>query len=147
MGRLRIADESEVLQMGTEALTPVPTTTTESYAPRIEDHSVTFFLPDKDLALAEVQLFQELQRPRLGPHFRLNENKVWELRFARPDADRMEYKFYLRHDGGGEEFINDPANPKTAPGPFGAKSVIEFPGYRAPAWIGAPEVDPATITE
>ncbi|MGH2807922.1 MAG: alpha/beta hydrolase [Actinomycetota bacterium] len=122
-------------------------TATESSAPRVEEDSVTFYLPDKDLALLEVQLIQELQRPRVGPHFQRNENRVWELRIARPDADRMEYKFYLLHDDGGEEAINDPANPLTAPGPFGAKSVIEFPGYRPPAWVDAPDVDPSSIAE
>lgn len=119
-----------------------------STAPEVSEDSVTFFLPDADLALREVQLIQELQRPRLGPHFRLDEaTRMWKLRFPRPEAGRMEYLFYLLHDTGAEGSINDPANPLVAPGPFGAKSVIEFPGYRAPAWIDEPEVPVDEIVE
>ncbi|MFV0460288.1 MAG: alpha/beta hydrolase [Actinomycetales bacterium] len=36
-----------------------------------------------------------------------------------------------------EDFVLDPTNPRTTPGPFGSQSVIEFPGYRAPAWLSA----------
>ena len=112
-----------------------------STAPKVTEDEVTFFVPDEHLELREVQLIQELQRPRLGPPFRLNEDtKTWELRFPRPAVDRMEYMFYLHHDDDSEASINDPANPHVAPGPFGAKSVIEFPGYRAPAWIHEEDV-------
>ena len=119
-----------------------------STSPRVDEASVTFSLPDPDLGLREVQLIQELQRPRLGPPFKLDEEtRTWKLRFRRPPADRMEYKFYLLHDTGAEETINDPANPLQAPGPFGAKSVIEFPGYRPPAWIDEPNVPADAIVE
>jgi enterochelin esterase-like enzyme len=47
----------------------------------------------------------------------------------------MEYRLELVHRDGGREWINDPANPLRAPGPFGEKSVVEFPGYRPPAWL------------
>ena len=40
-------------------------------------------------------------------------------------------------DGGVEE-VCDPANPLRAPGAFGDKSVLEFAGYRPPAWLAAP---------
>src|SRR4051812_24436205 len=42
----------------------------------------------------------------------------------------MEY--LLAIDG---RFLPDPANPLRAPGPFGDKSVVEWPGYRAPEWL------------
>jgi enterochelin esterase family protein len=47
----------------------------------------------------------------------------------------MEYRFELVHHHGGRELICDPLNSLRAAGPFGEKSVVEFPGYRAPAWL------------
>ena len=42
-------------------------------------------------------------------------------------------------DGSGNHAtITDPVNPCQAPGAFGAKSVLEFPGYRTPTWLDAP---------
>ena len=43
----------------------------------------------------------------------------------------MEY--LLAVDG---DFVPDPQNPLRAPGPFGDKSVIEWPEYEPPAWLG-----------
>ena len=74
-------------------------------------------------------LGQELSRPRPGPPFEWVDG-AWRLEFPRPDADRMEYLLGL--DG---DFRPDPANPLRAPGPFGDKSVIEWPEYEAPAWL------------
>ena len=50
----------------------------------------------------------------------------------------MEYRF----EADGDSFC-DPQNPHRAPGAFGEKSVVEFPGYRAPAWLAAPDPGPA----
>ena len=103
--------------------------------PEVTDRSVTFHLPDPDRALSTVKLLQEVQRPREGPDFNFDEaTSLWKLEFPRPDADRIEYMFKLIHKAGHDEVINDPGNPSHAPGPFGSKSVIEFPGYEAPAW-------------
>lgn len=74
-----------------------------------------------------VSLAQEVQRPRLGPTF---ENG--HLRFPRGAFDRLEYLFEL--DG---TLQRDPGNPKRAAGPFGDKSVIEWPEYEPPAWLGS----------
>ena len=57
---------------------------------------------------------------------------MWRLTFPRPDADRLEYLIGV--DGA---FVPDPANPLHAPGPFGEKSVIEWPEYEPPAWLGS----------
>jgi enterochelin esterase family protein len=54
----------------------------------------------------------------------------WRLRFERPELDRMEYLLGL--DG---DFVPDPSNPLRAPGPFGDKSVIEWPEYEPPQWL------------
>jgi enterochelin esterase-like enzyme len=58
------------------------------------------------------------------------ERGVWRLELPRPNADRMEYLVGI--DGA---FAPDPTNPRHAPGPFGDKSVIEWPEYRPPAWL------------
>jgi enterochelin esterase family protein len=47
----------------------------------------------------------------------------------------MEYLLELSHRGGGGELVPDPSNPLRAPGPFGDKSVLEFPEYEPPQWI------------
>jgi enterochelin esterase-like enzyme len=74
-------------------------------------------------------LGQEVLRPRPGPPFEWTDG-AWRLSFPRPDVDRMEYLLGL--DG---SFVVDPANPLRAPGPFGDKSVIEWPEYRPPEWL------------
>lgn len=74
-------------------------------------------------------LGQEVSRPRPGPAFAWSDG-AWRLTFPRPDADRLEYLIGV--DGA---FGPDPANPHRAPGPFGDKSVIEWPQYVAPAWL------------
>ena len=87
-------------------------------------------LPDPGRALRRVLLAQEVERPRLGRPFRWADG-AWRLRFPRPPADRMEYLLEL--DG---TLQPDPTNPLRAPGPFGDKSVIEWPEYEPPAWLG-----------
>ena len=114
--------------------------------PQILDDVVVFSLPDPDRALAGVRLLQEIRRPRNGPEFQRDANAdVWKTAFLRPRADRMEYLLELHHEDGGYEVIPDPGNPLTAPGPFGDKSVLEFPGYAPPAWVEH-EAPPGTET-
>ena len=59
----------------------------------------------------------------------------------------MEYRFELEHPDGTTESVCDPGNPLRAPGAFGAKSVVEFPGYRAPAWLGGSGPGAGTVRE
>jgi enterochelin esterase-like enzyme len=80
-----------------------------------------------------VALVHELRRPREVPFTRLE--RRWELRLARPDVDRLEYLLELRDRDGGVVRVLDPGNPLRAPGAFGERSVIEFPGYAPPAWV------------
>lgn len=105
--------------------------------PLVTDDSVTFHLPDADSALAGTRLLPALSLPGADLDF-TRADDVWHLTLPRPPVHRMEYRFQLRHEGGDLEEICDPANPRRAPGAFGDKSVVEFPGYTAPAWLAAP---------
>jgi enterochelin esterase family protein len=89
-------------------------------------------VPDPGRRLRSVVLAQEVLRPRPGPPFEWSDG-TWRLRFPRPAVDRLEY--LLGIDG---DFAPDPANPLRAAGPFGEKSVVEWPEYRTPEWLGAP---------
>jgi enterochelin esterase-like enzyme len=103
--------------------------------PEVRADGVIFRLEDR--GYASVRLQQELERPRSGPPFARRDGH-WELEYRRPQVDRMEYRFEVDGDA-----WCDPGNPARAPGAFGDKSVIEFPGYVAPAWLGAPDPQPA----
>ena len=108
---------------------------------------VRFRVPDPDAALEEVRLYQEVRRPRTGPAFTRDDAAVtWVLDFPRPAVDRMEYQLALRYPDAGPVLVPDPANPLRADGPFGEKSVIEFPGYRPPAWLAAGDGPPPVTT-
>ena len=108
---------------------------TSSTEPADPESVVRFFFEDPDDTLAGVRLHQEIARPRTGPELvRFVGSKGWLLYFPRPDVGRMEYQFELIHRDGGTELVLDPGNPLTAPGPFGDKSVVEFPEYKAPSW-------------
>jgi len=86
-------------------------------------------VPDAARRLGHVSLRQEVRRPRDGPAFDWHEG-AWRLWFPRPAANRLEY--LLAVDG---DPAPDPANPRQADGPFGPKSVIEWPDYEPPAWL------------
>jgi enterochelin esterase-like enzyme len=51
---------------------------------------------------------------------------------SRPPVDRLEYLIGV--DG---RFAPDPANPLRVGGPFGDKSVVEWPEYEPPGWLEA----------
>ena len=86
-------------------------------------------MPDPEHRFDRVVLGQEVARPRAGPALDWSDGE-WQVTFPRPDADRMEY--LLGVDGA---FVPDPSNRLRAPGPFGDKSVIEWPEYESPAWL------------
>ena len=98
--------------------------------PVVSNDAVTFAVPDQ--GYAGVALAHELRRPRVIPFER--NGSGWHLRLERPPVNRLEYLLAVEHPRGGSEWMPDPANPLRAPGAFGEKSVIEFPGYAAPAW-------------
>jgi enterochelin esterase-like enzyme len=110
---------------------------TVATGPLIGPDGVTFVLPDPDRALSRVWLCQELRRPRLGPTMRRLPagGDGWALAWRRGGVDRMEYLFRVERAGGESAVVADPGNPLTAAGAFGARSVVEFPGYRRPSWL------------
>ena len=97
--------------------------------PSVGHDAVRFRVEDPERALHSVRLYQDIHRPRNGPPFDAGDG-CWELELRRPQVDRMEY--LLEVDG---HMGPDPDNPLRAPGAFGDKSVIEFPGYAPPAWL------------
>ncbi len=109
--------------------------------PLVSADSVTFRLPDGgEPTLAGARLLPALSLPDAGLDFG-HDGGEWRLTLARPPVHRMEYKIQLRRPDGDTEEICDPANPLRAPGAFGDKSVIEFPGYTVPKWLDAKHVD------
>src|SRR5438105_3800507 len=107
--------------------------------PLVEAGSVTFRLPDPNHRLESVRLYQQVGVPAEKLAF-TRIRGVWTLRLDRSAVDRMEYLLELQHPNGSRETITDPANPARVPGPFGDKSVVEFPGYLPPSWLGRPAV-------
>jgi enterochelin esterase family protein len=99
--------------------------------PDVRADRVVFRLADR--GYTDVRLQQELERPRNGPPLQ-HRDGAWELEYRRRQVDRMEYRF----EADGEAFP-DPANPRRT----SDRSVIEFPGYAPPAWLGAPDPGPA----
>jgi enterochelin esterase family protein len=99
--------------------------------PRVGSDAVEFVVDEP--RLRGVALLHELRRPRRVEFERAS--GAWRLSFRRPDADRMEYLLELTHRNGRSSVVRDETNPRRAPGPFGDKSVIEFPDYELPAWV------------
>ena len=104
-----------------------------------------FQFPDPRRRLAAVRLAHEL-RERL-PHAFARRGRAWELTAPAPDVARFEYQLELVDAKGRSEWIVDPANPKTASGPWGDKSVWEEPGYTPPDWVeGEPLGEAKSVT-
>jgi enterochelin esterase-like enzyme len=96
--------------------------------------SVTFTLADPARRLAGVRLVDEIGLP--GPSAYAWASGGWRLERPRPDVARMEYLLEIEDHNGRRTTIPDPGNPLRAGGAFGDKSVVEFPEYDAPAWLG-----------
>lgn len=102
-----------------------------------DDGTITFLVGDPECALAGVRLVPELRIAAEQLEFR-RAGSGWELVLGRPPVARLEYLLELRYPGGAARVGLDPANPRQAPGAFGPRSVLEFPGYAPPAWLSAP---------
>src|SRR4051812_45247444 len=98
--------------------------------------AVAIRLPDPERTYSAVRLSSDLS----GDAF-TRQGDEWVLELELPDVLRLEYKLEVSHADGRSEWILDPGNPKRAPGAFGDKSVLELPGYEAPAWLGAEGVE------
>jgi enterochelin esterase-like enzyme len=103
----------------------------------VDEDGVTFVLADRNRRLAGVRLIQDLGLAEIAF---VRERTEWWLRLPRPPVDRMEYLFEVEDANGRRHTITDPTNPDRAPGAFGDKSVITFPGYELPAWLRADRV-------
>jgi enterochelin esterase-like enzyme len=104
--------------------------------PRVTSAAVSFSLLDPERALRAVRLRHEneISRPDLTYEFE-RPGDSWMLELPRPDIDRLEYQFEVTAADGATQLVCDPGNPKRARGPFGERSVVEFPEYRPPAWL------------
>jgi len=98
--------------------------------------TLTFRMPDPERRLRGVRLQQDVRLPGDLLGF-VQDGHDWVLTVPRPDVDRMEYSFELQLHDGGSEWVCDPGNPLRVGGAFGDKSVLELPGYTAPAWLQA----------
>jgi enterochelin esterase-like enzyme len=112
-------------------------------AARASGTPVTFLVPDPDRRLAGVRLRPEVP---LGNRLDFARGEHgWELVIAAPPVCRVEYLLELHYGDGITEIGPDPANPIQACGPFGIKSVREFPCYSPPRWLTAP-AEPGVIS-
>jgi len=111
--------------------------------PLVRGDAVELTLADGRLRGAA--LLHELRGPRRVEFAR--RGRTWRLDFPRPDADRFEYLLELLYRTGRRTFGPDPSNPLRAPGPFGEKSVIEFPGYEVPEWVDDEDAAPGSLRE
>jgi enterochelin esterase-like enzyme len=91
-----------------------------------------------------VALLHELVRPR-DVEFERRDGS-FELEFPRPPVDRLEYLLAVESRDGAR-VGPDPGNPLQANGPFGAKSVVEFPEYAPPGWLADEESAPGDLRE
>ncbi len=104
----------------------------------VEGAEVAFRLDDPEHDLSAVRLWVELGLP--GESLDFDEVAGgWELRLPRPTVHRMEYLFEVTGADGEHARTIDPSNPQLVDGPFGEHSVLELPGYTAPAWA---EIEP-----
>src|SRR3954471_4760370 len=100
---------------------------------------VALRLTDPDRTYAAVRLASDLPFSDAQRSF-ARAGSDWVLEVELPDVHRLEYKLEVERRDGGTEHIIDPGNEKRAPGAFGEKSVLELPGYEAPAWLDAETV-------
>lgn len=118
----------------------------------VTDHEVVFRLADPDHDLRDVYVFHDLDIAGL-PSALEPVPGGWELAWAMPPVDRVEYQFTARHPALGDDrvFLVDPRNPMRVDGAFGEHSWLPLPGYRIPSWLSLPSIEAHrvahTITE
>lgn len=105
--------------------------------PQARGDGATFHVADPDGRWSSVSLWYHLSPPYPDRTFR-RDGDGWVCTLARPEVDRLEYLLELTDAAGRTWLSPDESNPVRAPGPFGDRSVVEFPGYRPPSWLSAP---------
>ncbi len=115
----------------------MPAEPTSLSGPVVGESTISFRLDDPAGELRGVRLYQEVRIPGELLDF-TRDGTGWVLEVDRPDVDRVEYLFQVTGPDGAETWRTDPANPVRVQGAFGEKSVLELPGYRAPAWLSRP---------
>ena len=118
-------------------------TPTTASGPVVERGWIRLRLPDPDEELALVRLGTDRGFPAVSNRF-AREGDGWTLQLPAPALRRFEYALDVQLADGRQERWTDPTNPLRAPGAFGEKSVVELPGYAAPAWLAAERVPGAT---
>jgi enterochelin esterase family protein len=104
--------------------------------------TVRFEVPDPDHTLRAVRVYQEVMRPRDGPALAYDAGAgAWSGTIPRPRAWRIEYLLNVQLPDGAWQLMPDPGAGSVAVGPFGAKSVLELPEYRPPAWLERARAD------
>jgi enterochelin esterase family protein len=104
---------------------------------------LTLRVPDPDARWNAVRLATDVPLPTRELERRDGD---WVLELPPLRLDRVEYELEVEHADGGRETIADPSHDVVAPGAFGAKSVLEAPGYAPPAWLDA-EAPEGAVTE
>ena len=104
-------------------------------APRVESAGALLSIADRDGEWASVRLSYHLRAPYPDRSFARTDDG-WGLWLPRPPVDRLEYLLEVGDHQGGTHLVPDPTNPRRVGGVFGEHSVLEFPEYQAPAWLG-----------
>ncbi|WP_156253987.1 alpha/beta hydrolase [Pseudactinotalea terrae] len=102
------------------------------------DGRLEFRLPDPERSYSRVRLDAGLGTTGDRPDLTWADG-AWSVTVDLPPLHRIEYGFEVTGT------ITDPANPALVDTGFGNRSVVELPGYRAPAWV-AREVPSGTTT-
>ncbi len=99
--------------------------------PMVDPQGVTFvYRGEADAVTLRLWVFG---LPTAQSLTRVGDGPLWYLRIELPARSRIEYKFEVQ-GGPDAGWIRDPLNPVTATDPFGANSVCQAHGYRAPDW-------------
>jgi enterochelin esterase family protein len=115
----------------------MPAEPTLHAGPTVDQDTIMFRLDDPRHELRAVRLYQEVRIAGDRLDLRRDDGS-WVLAVERPDVDRLEYLFEVTDGAGATRSVLDPGNPLRVAGAFGDKSVLELPGYRAPAWLDRP---------
>lgn len=103
---------------------------------RVEGDELVLTFPDPGHHLSAVRLWAHLTTPLERDFARVPGG--WELRQPIPDLDRLEYMVEITGADDHEQLGLDPGNDRRVGGAFGDHSWLPMPGYREPAWLGAP---------